>query len=59
MRFINNFIFGIECSDQELFKLRAREILKQMKNGRGDWEKGLPDGIADQIIQNRYFGYRK
>jgi len=54
----NNFIFGIECSDPELFNIFSREVLKQLPNGRGDWEKCLPEGIAEEIIENRFFGYR-
>ena len=52
----NNFIYGIESSDKELFKIFSREILKKMGNGRGNWEQCLPDGIADQIIANKFFG---
>lgn len=52
----NNFIYGIESSDKELFKIFSREVLKKMSNGRGSWEKSLPDGIAQQIIDNNFFG---
>ncbi|MGK0270354.1 MAG: hypothetical protein ACI88H_000998 [Cocleimonas sp.] len=52
----NDFIFGIESSDKELFKIFSREILKKMNNGRGNWEDSLPDGIAEQIIENKFFG---
>ncbi len=55
---VNDFIFGIECSDRDLFKIFSREVLKQLPNGRGAWEKCLPDGIAEEIIERRYFGYR-
>lgn len=54
----NHFIFGIESSDPELFKIFSRNILKQLPNGRGEWEQDLPEGVADEIIKNRYFGYR-
>ncbi|MEM7209979.1 MAG: TonB-dependent receptor [Pseudomonadota bacterium] len=54
----NNFIFGISNSDPELFKIFSRDVLKELPNGRGDWEKKLPDGVAEKIINNRYFGYR-
>ncbi len=52
----NNFIYGIESSDKELFKIFSREVLKKMNNGRGSWENSLPDGIAQQIIDNGFFG---
>jgi len=54
----NNFIFGIESSDRELFKIFSREVLTQLPNGRGDWEASLPEGIAEQIIEKKLFGYR-
>jgi hypothetical protein len=53
----NNFIFGIESSDRELFGIFSRDILKQLALGRGDWEKLVPEGVAEKIIDNRYFGY--
>lgn len=54
----NNFILGIESSDPELFKIFSRVILAQLPNGRGDWEKCLPDGVADLIIEHKLFGYK-
>lgn len=52
----NNFIYGIETSDKDLLKIFSREVLKKMNNGRGSWEDCLPEGIADQIIENKFFG---
>jgi hypothetical protein len=54
----NNFIFGIESSDHELFNIFSRNVLKQLHNGRGSWEDCLPDGVAEEIVSNRLFGYR-
>ncbi len=54
----NNFIFGIESSDKNLFKIFSREVLTQLPGGRGDWEKCLPEGVAEQIIKHKLFGYR-
>ena len=55
----NHFIFGIESSDRELFKIFSRKVLKQLPNGRGDWEQCLPPGVAEEIRENRFFGYRE
>ncbi len=55
----NNFIFGIECSDQALFKVFSREVLSQLPHGRGDWEKCLPEGVAEEIIKHKFFGYKE
>ncbi len=54
----NNFIFGIDSSDHELFNIFSRNVLKQLHNGRGSWEDCLPEGVAEEIISNRLFGYR-
>jgi hypothetical protein len=55
---VNKFIFGINSSDHKLLKIFSRNILKQLPNGRGDWEKSLPKGVSDEIIKNGFFGYR-
>ena len=54
----NQFIFGINCSDKKLLGIYSRDILKQLPNGRGDWESHVPETIAQQIIENRIFEYR-
>ncbi len=54
----NHFIFGIESSDTELFKIFSRDVLKQLPNGRGSWEDCLPAGVAEEIIEKKLFGYR-
>jgi hypothetical protein len=54
----NGFLAGIESSDVNLFKIYSREVLKQLKNGRGEWEKALPEEIAQEIIDKRLFGFK-
>ena len=54
----NNFIVGIESGDPDLFKIYSRDVLKQMQSGRGDWEKALPEGIVEQIIEKKLLGFR-
>jgi hypothetical protein len=41
-----------------LFNIYSREILKQISSGQGDWQKDLPVGVAEEIIKNKFFGYR-
>ena len=55
---VNNFIFGIECSDPELLKIYSREVLSQLPGGRGDWEKCVPEGVGELIISQKLFGYK-
>ncbi len=54
----NGFIKGIECSDQKLFKIYSREILKQIDMGLGEWQESLPEGVAEEIIKHKLFGFR-
>jgi hypothetical protein len=54
----NGFLAGIESSDVNLFKIYSREVLKKLKNGRGDWEKSLPEPIVEEIIEKRLFGFK-
>ena len=54
----NGFISGIDCSDHDLFNIYSREVLKQLKSGPGEWENALPPGVAEEIMKNRFFGYR-
>ncbi len=55
----NKYIFGIDCSDPELFKIYSREILSALPNGRGDWEKLVPEEVAKKIIEDKMLGYRE
>ncbi len=55
----NGFLAGIECSDSGLFSIYSREVLKQLPNGRGEWENSLPEGVVEQIVENKFFGYRE
>lgn len=55
----NGFLHGIECSDHKLFNIYSREILKQLASGQNGWQENLPDGVAEEIIKHKLFGYRK
>jgi len=54
----NGFIKAIESSDAALFKIYSRDVLKQLSRGLGDWQNALPDGVADEIIDKKLFGFR-
>lgn len=54
----NGFLSGIECSDDSLFNIFSRDVLKQLPHGRGDWEQSLPEDVAAQIIDNKFFGFK-
>jgi hypothetical protein len=55
----NDFLTGLETSDIDLFNIYSRDILKQLKSGRGDWENQVPKLVAEQIIEHGFFGFKK
>lgn len=55
----NQYVFGINCSDNALFKIYSRDVLSKIPNGRGDWEDCLPEGTAQRIMQQGLFGFRE
>ena len=55
----NGYLAGIECSDNELFSIYSRDLLKQLSSGRGEWENAVPQSVAEEIIANKFFGYRE
>jgi len=54
----NQYVFGINCSDPELFKIYSRDVLAKLPSGRGDWEKSLAPETASRIIEKNFFGYK-
>jgi hypothetical protein len=54
----NKYIFGIECSNPELFKIYSRDVLTKLPMGRGEWEDCLLEDTSSRIIENKMFGFR-
>lgn len=54
----NGFLHGIECSDPNLFSIYSRDILNRLSGGQDGWQESLPEGVAEEIIKNKLFGYR-
>lgn len=55
----NNFLCAIEHSEDKLFDIYSRELLEQLKLGRGDWEASVPPEIAEMIVERRLLGFGK
>ncbi len=55
----NGFISGIDCGHKDLLTIYSREILKKLSSGRGDWENSLPEGVADEIVKDKLFGFKE
>lgn len=55
----NQYIFGIDCSDPDLFRIYSRDVLAQLPHGRGEWENSLPEDTRARIIEHKLFGFRE
>lgn len=55
----NDFLTGIETSNKELFNIYSRDILKQLKSGKGEWETKVPKLVAELITEHGLFGFKK
>jgi hypothetical protein len=53
----NGKVVDIEVFDKENLKIFSREVLKMISNGNSGWEKMLPEGISELIIEHQLFGY--
>lgn len=54
----NRSLVAIENYNEANLHILARELVKQLPYGRGDWESCLPEGVAEEIIEKKLFGYR-
>ena len=53
----NRAMVTAEIKDVANLQISAREIVKQIPLGRGDWENSLPTKTAERIIERKLFGY--
>jgi hypothetical protein len=54
----NGFINAIESSNPELLDIYSRDVLAQIQNGGADWKESVPAAVSEQIVNERFFGYR-
>ena len=55
----NDFICGIETSDSNLLKIYSRDVLAKIPSNDDNWEESVPTDIANVIVQEGLFGYRR
>lgn len=53
----NHAMVTAEIKDVGNLQISAREIAKQIPQGRGEWENSLPKQTAERIIERKLFGY--
>ena len=54
----NGKVVDIFDFEEEYLNIFSRKILQQIRDGEPDWEKHLPEGIADLIKKNQMFGIK-
>ena len=52
----NGKVVDIFDFEEEYLNIFSRKILQQIRDGEPDWEKHLPEGIAELIKKNQMFG---
>ena len=53
----NNKVIDIFDFEEDYLAIFSREVLSQLKENKGNWQKQLPEGIADMIIKEKMFGF--
>jgi hypothetical protein len=51
-------LVAIKNYKEENLHILAKKLIKQIPQGRGEWENALPDGVAEEIIEKKLFGYQ-
>jgi len=54
----NGKVIDIFDFEEEYLNIFSRKILQQIRDGEPDWEKHLPEGIAELIKKNKMFGIK-
>lgn len=54
----NRAMVSADIADVSNLEISAREVIKQIPKGRGDWEQALPEVTAKSIIDRKLFGFK-
>jgi hypothetical protein len=54
----NGKVVDIFDFEEDYLNIFSRKILQQIRDGESDWEKHLPEGIAELIKKNKMFGIK-
>lgn len=55
----NRAMVSADIVDVHNLDISAREVLKDLRKGRGDWEQKVPSVIAKSIIDNKLMGFKE
>ena len=54
----NRAMVSAEVVNEDNLTISAREIVKSLRQGRGNWEQQVPDVVAKKIIDNKLMGFK-
>ena len=54
----NRAMVSADIVDVANLQISAREIIKQIPKGKGDWQNSVPEQTAKSIIERKLFGYK-
>ncbi|WP_113955253.1 TonB-dependent receptor [Arenicella xantha] len=54
----NRAMVSADIQDVTNLQISAREVIKQIPHGRGDWENCVPEVVAKRIVERKLFGYQ-
>jgi len=54
----NRAMVSADITDVTNLQISAREVIKQLPKGRGEWEEALPESTAKSIIDRKLFGFK-
>ncbi len=53
----NDLLVSSTVFNRDHLHISARQVIREIPRGPGDWETQVPELVRDQIIQRRLFGY--
>ncbi len=53
----NQKLVSIQPLDESHLHIDSGEVLNALRRGRGDWERDVPDNVAQAIIERRLLGF--
>ena len=53
----NQKLVAIQPLDESHLHIDSSEVLNALRRGRGDWERDVPDNVAQSIIERRLLGF--
>jgi hypothetical protein len=53
----NGYLVGLENFDDSVLNISPVKVLADIQKGHGNWEKSVPESVAEMITKKQLFGY--